>query len=63
MALGIWFVSMGIATSYIIYKIGLENKRYGIKTLVVSMDNLIECYMQPLPIFMLHINLVYLLIT
>jgi hypothetical protein len=31
MAFGTWFVNMSIAPSYIMYKIGLENKRYEIK--------------------------------
>jgi hypothetical protein len=43
MAFGTWFVNIGIAPNYIMYKIGLENKRYGIKNLIVSMGNLIEC--------------------
>jgi hypothetical protein len=41
MAFGTWFVNMGIAPSYIMYKIGLQNKRCGIKNLVASMANLV----------------------
>jgi hypothetical protein len=31
MALGTWFASIAITTNYIMYKIGLKDKKYGIK--------------------------------
>jgi hypothetical protein len=31
MALGTWFANMAITPNYIMYKIGLEDKKYGIK--------------------------------
>jgi hypothetical protein len=34
-------MNMAIAPPYIVHKIGLEDKKYGIKNLVVSICNLI----------------------
>jgi hypothetical protein len=41
MTFGTWFVNMSIAPNYIMYKIGLKNKRYGIKKLIANMANLV----------------------
>ncbi len=41
MALSVWFVNMSNAPIYIMYKIGMEYKTYGINKLVTSMYNLV----------------------
>jgi hypothetical protein len=46
MALGTWFMNMAIAPSYIVCKIGLEAKRYGIKNSIVNITNFVAHYTQ-----------------
>jgi len=41
MALGAWFVNMSNAPIYIMSKIGMEDKTYGINKLVTNMTNLV----------------------
>jgi hypothetical protein len=41
MALHTWFENMTIAPNYIVCKIGLKAKRYGIKNSIVNITNLV----------------------
>jgi hypothetical protein len=44
MAFGIRFVNMAIAPNYIVCKIGLEAKRYGIEKFIINITNLVAHY-------------------
>jgi len=46
MAPNTWFLNMVIANIYIVCKIGLKAKIYGIKDLVLNIINLVAQYMQ-----------------
>jgi hypothetical protein len=43
MALGTWFVYIAIPPIYLVCKIGLEAKQYGIKNFIANLMNQLSC--------------------